>query len=174
MDLPHGRIDSGAPDRERLVALPAAWFGDVLESLAEGHGAFADRLAGAIVAEAAAALDDPEGCSPDEVAWALSLAFARRGLGLAAFERWGDALLFVWRAAPASGPMFREFASRLAARAVGDLLHLTADGVVVGADEAALRILLASPETCHRVRGLSADGLSHEAVLAQLTPGDDA
>ena len=103
MDLPHGRIDSGGPDRERLVALPAAWFGDVLESLAEGHGAFADRLAGAIVAEAAASLDDPEGCAPDEVAWALSLAFARRGLGLAAFERWGDALLFVWRAAPAEG-----------------------------------------------------------------------
>ena len=174
MDLPHGRIDSGGPDRERLVALPAAWFGDVLESLAEGHGAFADRLAEAIVAEAAASLEDPDGCAPDEVAWALSLAFARRGLGLAAFERWGDALLFVWRAAPAEGPMFREFASRLAARAVGELLHLSADGVVVGADDGALRILLANAETCHRVRGLTADGLSHEAVMALLTPGDDA
>lgn len=174
MDLPHGRIDSGGPEAERVVALPATWFGEVLESLVDGREAFADRLVGALVREASAALDDPGASMPDEVAWALSLAFARRGLGLASFERRGDALMLVWRSAPASGAAFSAFAARLAARAVGDLLGLSAEGVPLGGDASGLRIALVNPEAAKALRARVGDAPPVDATLDLLIPGDDA
>ncbi len=174
MDLPHGRIDAGGPEAEHLVALPASWFGEVLEGLADGREAFADRMVGALVRESASALDDPASSTPDEVAWALSLALARRGLGLAAFERWGDALVFVWRAAPASGAAFRAFASRLASRIVGDLYGLDVAGVALAGGATELRIVLLNPDAARRLHARGGDALTSDAALALLTAGDDA
>lgn len=79
MDLPHGRIDSGGPEAERVVALPATWFGEALEGLTDGRDAFADRLVGAIVREAAAALDDAAASAPDEVRRGRSRSPSRAG-----------------------------------------------------------------------------------------------
>lgn len=173
MDLPHGRIDAGGPEAERLVALPATWFGEVLEGLSDGRDAFADRMVGALVRESSAALDDPSSCTPDEVAWALSLSLARRGLGLVAFERWGDALVFVWRSAPASGEAFRAFASRLASRLVGELFGLDVAGVTLAGEAAELRIALLNPEASRGLRARAGEAITSDAILALLT-GDDA
>lgn len=174
MDLPHGRIDSGGPEAERVVALPATWFGEALEGLTDGRDAFADRLVGAIVREAAAALDDAAASAPDEVAWALSIALARRGLGLAAFERRGDALLFVWRSAPVKSAAFREFSARLASKAVGELLGLNVHGVALGDDASALHIALLSPDEAAALRARADGNGSIDAALDLLIPGDDA
>ena len=172
LDLPRGRIDTGAAQSDRLVALPAAWVGELLECLPDGLDAFADRLVAPMVADAAEALEDIPGSLPEDVAWALSLAFARRGFGLVSFERWGDALLFVWRSPPATGPGFREFAARLSSRVVAELLGLRVRGAVLNGDGATLRVLLASPETCQEVRSLTVEGVSPEAILELLTTGD--
>ncbi len=174
MDLPHGRIDSGGLGAERVVALPATWFGEALEGLSDGRDAFADRLVGAVVREAAASLEDPAACTPDEVAWALSIALARRGLGLAAFERRGDALLFVWRSAPVKSAAFRGFAARLASKAVGELLGLTVRGVALGDDASDLHIALLSPDEAAALSERVGAGASVDAALDQLIPGDDA
>lgn len=172
LDFPHGRITTDTAEAERLVALPAAWVGELLECLPDGLDAFADRLVPSIVADAMAVLEDVPGALPDEIAWALSLAFARRGLGVVSFERWGDALLLVWRSPPASGPGFREFAARLSSRALAELLGLRVRGVVFHGEGGVLRILLASPETCLEVRSLTVEGVSPEAILEMLTHGD--
>lgn len=174
LDLPRGRIDAGAARPERLLALPAAWVGDLLECLPDGLDAFADRLVAPIVADALEALDDVPGSLPEDIAWALSLAFARRGLGLVSFERRGDALLLVWRSPPADGPGFQELAARLASRAVADLLELRVRGVILPDDSSSLRVLLTSPETCQEVRSLLIEGASSEAILEMLVAGDAA
>jgi hypothetical protein len=172
LDLPRGRLDAGTAQSERLVALPAAWVGELLECLPDGLDAFADRLVAPIVADAAEALEDIPGSLPEDVSWALSLAFGRRGFGLVSFERWGDALLLVWRSPPATGPGFREFAARLSSRVVAELLGLRVRGAVLNGDGATLRVLLASPETCQEVRSLTVEGVSPEAILEMLSPGE--
>jgi hypothetical protein len=172
LDFPHGRITADTGAVERLVALPAAWVGELLECLPDGLDAFADRLVPSVVADAQRVLEDLPGALPEEVAWALSLAFAHRGLGTVAFERWGEALFLVWRSPPASGPGFREFAARFASRVLAELLGLRVRGVVLHGEGGVLRILLASPETCLEVRSLTVEGISPEAILEMLTHGD--
>lgn len=173
MDLPRGRLTSGEhPDR--LLALPAAWIGELLECLPDGLDAFADRLVAPIATDVSEVLDDPQSALPEDLAYALSLAFARRGFGVVAFERWGDALLFVWRSPPSSAQGFREFAARLASRLIGELLGLRVRGVTLSGDSSALRVLLASPETCQEVRSLGVEGVAPEALLQMLTPEEAA
>ncbi len=176
-DLPRGRLGSARSDT-RLVALPA----DLLDALVEQHASAPGRGAGdlvgalapALVTDARVVLGEAVDPSPDDVAYAVSVAFATRGFGLAAFERWGDALVFVWRDPPCRGGAFRDLAASLAARVVGELTGIDIHGAVVTAGDDALRVLLASAETCALARDLGRQGQGLGAVLDQLSPGASA
>lgn len=173
VDFPHGRIESRAAATERLVALPASWFARVFD-LDAPLGALADALAEPVAKEALGHLDGAPDPTPDEVATALSIALASKGLGLAAFERWGDLLCVVWRDPPASSRGFEAFAERVLARVVGDVVGAEISGVVIDRGAARLTILLGADETCAHVRGLVEKGVGLPALADHLTVGDAA
>jgi hypothetical protein len=176
IDLPRGRLEAAPRSgqegaAERLVAMPSAWFGDLIECLPDGVESFADRLVTPLLDEVTASLDDAQTATPEELAWSLSRAFGARGLGLISFERWGEALVLVWRTPPGSGQNFQDFGARLVSRLLGDLLGVRTRGVTLDANAQVLRILLASPETCQDVRALVFQGRPTTEVLDLLTTG---
>lgn len=167
LDLPRGRIETAAPERARVVALPAAWLGDLLEKLPPGADldVLAAGLAPSIVREARATLlhtDDP---TPEETGYALSVAFALHGLGVGHFERWGDALTLVWRDPPAHEPAFQRLAARLAARVIGELSGLDVHGAVVRATGDELQVFFGSQEACAKATELARSGLGLGALF---------
>lgn len=173
VDFPHGRIESRAATTERLVALPTSWFARVFE-LDAPFDALADALAEPVAKEALDHLDGAPDPTPDEVATALSIALASRGLGLASFERWGDVLCVVWRDPPATSKGFEAFAERVLARVVGDVVGAETEGVVIDRGGARLTVLLGSEATCAHVRDLVAKGVGLPGLADHLTVGDAA
>jgi hypothetical protein len=166
-DLPRGRIE--ARDRRRLVALPAGWLDllvahapqDALEDLGRALG---DELE----PDARAVLDESDEPSADDVAYAVTVALATRGLGVAYFERWGDALSLVWRDAPGRGEAWSELAAAAAAALLGRLTGLDVAGAPVAVDETEVRVLLASRAVCDDARRLAHAGHPMSQIVARL------
>jgi hypothetical protein len=172
MDYSRGRIDTQGNASERVLCLPATLFADMLDHMRDGRETFADRLVDPMVQEVKQALEGLDALPPEEVAWALSVSLGRRGLGTVAFETWGDAMVLVWHTPPSVSQHFQDFASRLASRVVGDLYGLPVHGVVLSAEVAVLRVLLASKETAQALHARPAKQISVEATLAALVQGD--
>lgn len=173
VDFPRGRIESRAQETERLVALPAAWFARVFE-LPGPFDDLADALAEALAKDALVHLDGENDPTPEDVATAISVATAARGLGLVSFERWGDLLCVLWRDPPVASKGVEGFAERVFARVVGDVIGLDVSGVVIDRDAARLTVLLAREETSAHVRALVAQGVTLPRLADHLTAGDEA
>ncbi len=165
-DLPRGRIENR--DQQRLVAVPAEW----LEQLVGHARAAADTVGAALgeslEAEARAVLDPASELSPEDVAYALSVALASRGLGTVEFERWGEALTLVWRDPPGSGDALADLFAATAARLVGGVSGVEVSGAAVGREGTSIRVLLASSEACEHARDRARRGESFAEIVAQL------
>ena len=153
------------------MLLPAASFAALFE-----HGMdlrpLADDLADAVARDARAHLGEASDPTPDEVATSLSHATAARGLGLVAFERWGDLLCVVWRDPPASSAGFAPFAERFLARAVGAAVGTRASGAVIDRDASRITVLLGAEETCDHVRTLVSQGVTLPRLADHLLAGE--
>ncbi|MEI8254909.1 MAG: hypothetical protein WCJ30_04475 [Deltaproteobacteria bacterium] len=165
-DLPRGRIENR--DQQRLVAVPAEW----LEQLVGHARAAADTVGAALgeslEAEARAVLDPASDLSPEDVAYALSVALASRGLGTVEFEQWGEALTLVWRDPPGSGDALADMFAAMAARLVGGVSGVEVAGAAVGRDGTSIRVLLAASEACDLARERMRHGDSFGEIVARL------
>ena len=165
-DLPRGRLEGR--DNQRLVAGPADW----LEQLV-GHASSAAETVGAALGralrnDASAVLEGGKNASPEDVAYALSVALAMRGMGTVEFEQWGDALTLIWRDPPGSGDALAELFAATAADLVRGVTGLDVAGAAVGRDGSSVRILLASSEACAMARDRARRGEAFGEVLAHL------
>jgi hypothetical protein len=90
------------------------------------------------------------------------------------FERWGDALVLLWRDPPMDGPAWAELAASTSAMLLGRLTGLDVSATPLGDDGGTLRMLLGSRAACAmaRERVAAGDGLS--AIVARLERGEDA
>ncbi len=174
VDLPRGRL--GSSDT-RVVALPAAYF----DLLAERHAQAADDLAATltplVVDDARAVLADTEVPRPDDMGYALSIAWALRGLGRVSFERWGDALLLVWHDPPGRSGAFRAMGATLVARVLSALTETEVHGAVVSPSSTQgemFYVLLAGADACALARDLDRQGHTLGAILDRLSPGASA
>lgn len=152
----------------RVLALPTSWFGELFQHLGPAAISMADKLSEPIARDALEILDGEPDPTAEQVAWAVSLSFALRGLGVGHFERWGDALTFVWRDPPALEKSFHDFAAHFLARVVGDLSGVESFGVVIAQHERSLVVLLAGESCCREVRGLVQSGAPFRSILEQL------
>lgn len=172
-DLPRGRIESR--HKQRLVAVPAEWLVTLV-----GRAALraADRvelgvsLAALVEADARRVLDEDE-AAPEDIAYALSMALASRGLGTVEFERWGDALTLLWHELPEETETWEDLASSAAAALVRSLTGLSVEGAPVGWSHGSLRVLLASREVCALARESARAGEALPAFLARLERGEE-
>ncbi|MFO0624855.1 MAG: hypothetical protein U0325_04505 [Polyangiales bacterium] len=171
VDFPRGRVESRGGTAERLVLLPATAFASLFEGPTDLRP-LADDLADAVARDARAHLDGNADPTPDEVATSLSHATAARGMGLVAFERWGDLLCVVWRDPPASSAGFASFAERFLARAVGAVAGMSASGAVIDRDAARITVLLGAEATCAHVRTLVAQGVGLPRLADHLLAGE--
>jgi hypothetical protein len=136
--------------------------------------ALGSALATQLEPDARAALAGEQDPSPEDLAYALSAAFAARGLGLAAFEQWGDAVALVWRDPPVSSTVFGDIAASAAATLVSKLTGLNVSGAVIGSENGELRVLLASQAVCDHARSRVKAGDAFATILARLERGTEA
>lgn len=171
VDFPRGRVESRGDNAERLVLLSASAFASLFELPVALHG-LADGLAEAVAKDTLIHLDGASDPTPDEVATSISFATAARGLGLVAFERWGDLLCVVWRDPPVSSERFGAFAERFLARVVGDAIGMEAAGVVIDRDASRITVLLGAEATCEHVRTLVSQGVTLPRLADHLLAGE--
>lgn len=168
-DLPRGRIESR--DKQRLVAMPAEWIVALVKRANLGPADRAELgalLASALVADVKRVLDEDES-SPEDMAYALSMALATRGLGTVEFERWGDALTLLWHDLPEEGnEAWGDIGAAAGAAVVRSLTGLAVEGAPVGWSHGSLRVLLASKAVCAIAREKTKAGESLLAVLGTL------
>jgi hypothetical protein len=165
-DLPRGRIEGR--DQRRLVAVPADWLEQVV-----GHARGAAETVGAALgesleSEARAVLDPMTEATPEDVAFALSVSLAARGMGTVHFEQWGDALAVVWSDPPGSGDALGDLFAATAAKLVSAVCGVDVSGVPVGREAGSIRVLLASSDVCAFARERVQRGEAFGEVLAHL------
>jgi hypothetical protein len=170
-DLPRGRIETR--DQRRLVALPVEWLERLVDDRASDPtvaSALGDALAGVLERDARAVLGDERDPSPEDVGYALSIATAVHGLGVVDFERWGAALVVVWRDPPGRGAGWAAVIAAASAALVGKLSGLNVAGAALGdaSRDGEVRVLLASEEVCVLARERARAGDEPAAIFARL------
>jgi hypothetical protein len=165
-DLPRGRIEGR--DQRRLVAVPADWLEQLVTHARGAADTVGTALGAALEADARAILEGAQEASPEDVAYALSVALATRGMGTVEFEQWGDALTLIWREPPGSGDALGEMFATTAARLVEAVSGQPISGAAVGREGSSLRVLLASREVCDLARERIRRGEAFGEVLAHL------
>jgi len=163
-DLARGRIDLRGEGR--VVALPAGWLERISPQLAPDAG---HALAEALEPSVRGALTDVGGASPEEIAHALTVAFAMHGLGAVSLESWGDAAVIVWRDPPSTQPGFRVLAEATMAHLISRISDVGVSAAVIGHDATHLRLLLSSRAACDAARAAS-NGHGISAALDALQP----
>ncbi|MDB4931434.1 MAG: hypothetical protein JWM10_3918 [Myxococcaceae bacterium] len=174
VDLSHGRIELQTPSLARAVAVPAAWLARAVAALGDGVDPLAKSLAESIAKDAAIILDGTNDPAPEEVAYAIALAFGQRGLGIAAFERFGDALTLLWNFPPATDASFHRFAATLVGQVVTDVTGVPTQAAVLSTQSDGLTLFLGAAAACAFVRERANRGEAGPQILATLLGGASA
>ena len=174
VDLSHGRIELKTPSVDRAVAVPTAWLVRAVAALGEELVPLARSLAESVANDAAIILDGTADPSPEEVAYAIALALGQRGLGVCAFERFGDALTLSWNSPPSVEAGFHRFAVALIAQVVSEVTGVQTQAAVLSVQADGLTLFLGSEAACAYVRERAGRGESGPQILATLLGGASA
>lgn len=169
VDLAHGTLK--ANDGAAMLALPPSALQALLAHCPESALVALGRALGEGLGNSArSTVEHVDSTSPEDGLAALGAHLASHGLGSVALERWGDALVLLWRGFPLTGNGASTVLTECASTMVTTFTGALTGAVELESSGAGHRLLLASEATCKAVRSALSAGTPWGQLLARLAP----